>query len=305
MHGTYYYHRDHQGSIIALSNEHGEIIETITYDEHYGSILEHKKRNKNETLNPYGYTGREIEMNDLYYYRARYYDPTTQRFLSLDPIGFMSGDFNFYRYVGNSPIGWIDPFGLEAEESGIWDNVVGFITSIFDAVNPFTGINDAADMGIEYKGYNAKVESITCATDGSYKADKCEYKKQLLKKKCLENGTLTSTQLSLEQGMGAGKAGKVISVVYDNTFDKDKFYHTTETNTSIEQAIENANFDSSMTTSLDNNASNPNHLPITFEPIDKGTCYENITDTNTSDILKQDTLCDEEAKAYDYTINPD
>ena len=61
--------------------------------------------------NPYAYTGRELDDTDLYYYRARYYDPTTQRFLSQDPIGFASGDFNFYRYVGNSPLNNIDPFG--------------------------------------------------------------------------------------------------------------------------------------------------------------------------------------------------
>jgi uncharacterized protein RhaS with RHS repeats len=32
--------------------------------------------------------------------------------LGEDPIGFSSGDFNFYRYVGNSPAYWIDPSGL-------------------------------------------------------------------------------------------------------------------------------------------------------------------------------------------------
>ena len=30
-----------------------------------------------------------------------------------DPIGFASGDFNFYRYVGDDPLNRIDPFGLE------------------------------------------------------------------------------------------------------------------------------------------------------------------------------------------------
>ena len=53
-------------------------------------------------------------MNDLYYYRARYYDPNTQRFLSLDPIEFESGDYNFYRYVGNDPVNLVDPSGLTA-----------------------------------------------------------------------------------------------------------------------------------------------------------------------------------------------
>jgi RHS repeat-associated protein len=77
-------------------------------------ITQHWKQKDVKTLNPYGYTGREIEQRDLYYYRARYYDPTTQRFLSLDPIGFLAGDFNFYRYVRNSPVGFRDPLGLES-----------------------------------------------------------------------------------------------------------------------------------------------------------------------------------------------
>ncbi len=45
------------------------------------------------------------------YYRARYYDPTSGRFLSDDPLEFGGGDANFYRYVWNSPLDWIDPRG--------------------------------------------------------------------------------------------------------------------------------------------------------------------------------------------------
>ncbi len=52
-----------------------------------------------------------------------FYDPTTQRFLSEDPIGFDSGDFNFYRYVGNNSVNKIDPSGLDWLEkiSDLWD----------------------------------------------------------------------------------------------------------------------------------------------------------------------------------------
>ncbi|CAA6798511.1 MAG: RHS repeat-associated protein, partial [uncultured Sulfurovum sp.] len=156
-------------------NEHGEIIETITYDEHYGSILEHKRRNNNETLNPYGYTGREIEMNDLYYYRARYYDSSTQRFLSLDPIGFSSGDFNFYRYVGNSPVGWIDPFGLK--QGGKWDSIleakdniidwVGNLSdAVIDSVTSIIGLDDvikAGDMADEHKSCSDRIKLFLIA----------------------------------------------------------------------------------------------------------------------------------------------
>ena len=66
---TYYYHRDHQGSIVALTNEEGKLVESIAYDGHYGKILNHYK--EEETFNPYGYTGRETDHSDLYYYRAR------------------------------------------------------------------------------------------------------------------------------------------------------------------------------------------------------------------------------------------
>ena len=112
VNGTFYYHRDHQGSIIALTDEAGQIVEHITYDNTYGKVLNHFKQEENLTLNPYGYTGREMDAEDLYYYRARYYDPNTQRFLSLDPIGFEAGDFNFYRYVENDPVNFRDPWGL-------------------------------------------------------------------------------------------------------------------------------------------------------------------------------------------------
>ena len=47
----------------------------------------------------------------LYYYRARYYDSTTGRFLEEDPIRFQGG-MNFYPYAQNDPIGLNDPFGL-------------------------------------------------------------------------------------------------------------------------------------------------------------------------------------------------
>ncbi len=46
----------------------------------------------------------------LYYYRARYYDPTVGRFISEDPIGF-GGGINFYAYVRNDPVILTDPLG--------------------------------------------------------------------------------------------------------------------------------------------------------------------------------------------------
>ena len=108
---TYFYSRDHQGNILHLTNENAEIVEEFTYDA-YGKITSYHQ--SEVTLNPYCYTGREFDDVDLYYYRFRYYDPTTKRFLSLDPIGFESGDYNHYRYVFSSPVNYTDALGLKA-----------------------------------------------------------------------------------------------------------------------------------------------------------------------------------------------
>jgi RHS repeat-associated protein len=72
----------------------------------------------NPKLDPYfTYTGREFDKETgLYYYRARYYDANTGRFLQVDPdAGTMISPIthiNKYSYVGNNPINMIDPSGL-------------------------------------------------------------------------------------------------------------------------------------------------------------------------------------------------
>ncbi len=43
------------------------------------------------STNSYQFTGRENDGTGLYYYRARYYSPTLQRFIAQDPIGFAGG----------------------------------------------------------------------------------------------------------------------------------------------------------------------------------------------------------------------
>jgi len=62
--------------------------------------------------NWYRYTAREFDSETgIYFYRARYYDPGSARFLSEDPIGFRGG-INSYRYALNNPALLGDPLGL-------------------------------------------------------------------------------------------------------------------------------------------------------------------------------------------------
>jgi RHS repeat-associated protein len=97
---------DRQGSIVDLVDEGGTVLNHFVYDS-FGS------RTQTSSVEfRYGYTGRELDRETgLYYYRARYYAPTTGRFISEDPMGFGAGDTNLYRYVFNSPTNATDPSG--------------------------------------------------------------------------------------------------------------------------------------------------------------------------------------------------
>jgi RHS repeat-associated protein len=103
----YYYIADGLGSITAIVDSNGNIAQIYRYDS-FGNIL-----NTTGSLNqPYTYTGREYDSETgLYYFRARYYDANTGRFLQEDPIG-LAGGMNLYLYVNSNPINYVDPLGL-------------------------------------------------------------------------------------------------------------------------------------------------------------------------------------------------
>jgi RHS repeat-associated protein len=104
---TSYYQADGLGSVTSLTNAAGTAAQNYTYDS-FGNII----ATTGSLVNSFRYTGREWDTEtNLYYYRARYYDPNIGRFISEDPIHFKSG-INFYSYVSNSPTGFVDPSGL-------------------------------------------------------------------------------------------------------------------------------------------------------------------------------------------------
>jgi RHS repeat-associated protein len=105
---TSYYDADGLGSITSLSNGAGSLAQTYTYDS-FGKIT----ASTGSLTNPFRYTGREFDTEtNLYFYRARYYDPTTGRFLSEDPMEFAAGDVNLYRYAYNNAENRTDPTGF-------------------------------------------------------------------------------------------------------------------------------------------------------------------------------------------------
>ncbi len=108
---TYYYFQDKAGNVTALLKAGGSgavAANRYAYSEPFGSDA-----TVTETVpNVLRYAGREYDAEtELYYNRARYYDPAAGRFISEDPLGLSAG-INPYAYGGNDPINQRDPSGL-------------------------------------------------------------------------------------------------------------------------------------------------------------------------------------------------
>ncbi|MEO8361015.1 MAG: RHS repeat-associated core domain-containing protein [Vicinamibacteria bacterium] len=100
-----YYHADGLGSIVKETNASGDVTTTLRYDA-WGNIEAGER-------DGFAFTGREWDPETgLYYYRARYYEPKSGRFISEDPVR-LGGGVNFYAYVPNAPSNWTDPLGLK------------------------------------------------------------------------------------------------------------------------------------------------------------------------------------------------
>jgi len=130
---TDYYEADGLGTVTSLTATNGSIAESYTYDS-FGNTT----ASTGTVRNYFQYTGREFDTETgLYYYRARYYDPTTGRFLSEDPLRLPFGSpLNFYVYVYNHPTKYLDPSGNDPVIGATVGAIVGGI---------YGGVGAAAD----------------------------------------------------------------------------------------------------------------------------------------------------------------
>ena len=116
---THYLHKDNLGSVVAVSDQEGEIVTQAIYDP-WG------KRSKIYTETAFvalqvaavtdrGFTGhKHIEALDIIHMKGRIYDSTLGRFMQADPfVQFTnnSQSYNRYSYVLNNPLVNTDPSG--------------------------------------------------------------------------------------------------------------------------------------------------------------------------------------------------
>jgi len=110
-----FYHRNALGSVMEITDANQAAVVSYRYDP-YGKVTITRGGSPQST-DPLGqhwtFTGRFLdEESGLYYYRARYYDPGTGRFLERDPLGH-AGAPCLYELCSSSPLARLDPSGLD------------------------------------------------------------------------------------------------------------------------------------------------------------------------------------------------
>ncbi len=114
LYDAYFYHSDHLGSSNYISNNTGIVSQHTEYLP-FGETFVDEHLNSHNT--PFKFNAKEFDdETGNYYYGARYYNPKWSTWLSVDPL--VEQTFEPYNYVGNNPIRFIDPTGMNKEEGG-------------------------------------------------------------------------------------------------------------------------------------------------------------------------------------------
>jgi RHS repeat-associated protein len=120
-----YFHADGLGSVVKTTDPTGASLLTRQYDA-WGKLEAAAEQSG------YAFTGREWDSGTgLYYYRARYYDPSLGRFISEDPLSATT-----YSYAKDSPATMADPSGLKpcvgAMAQDNWVGIKHLMTRFWD-----------------------------------------------------------------------------------------------------------------------------------------------------------------------------
>ena len=102
---------DALGSMSGITNGSATLTSSAAYDP-YGQTA-----STPPVTFPFAFTGRVPITHNIVYFRARFLDTATGRFLSEDPADFGAGDPNLYAYAQRDPVDFTDPQGLAPSDA--------------------------------------------------------------------------------------------------------------------------------------------------------------------------------------------
>ncbi len=163
---TNYLHRDHLGSVDAITNENGDVIQRMSFDA-WGKRRETNWQPMglaaiegfNTDITNRGFTGHEqIDSVGLIHMNGRVYDAELGRFLSADPnVQALDNlqNFNRYSYVLNNPLSYTDPTGF-------------FFAKLFRAIGKafgkiFSAIGGLLKKALRSSIVRAIIQVVACA----------------------------------------------------------------------------------------------------------------------------------------------
>ena len=121
-----YYGYDGHGNVRFLTDQNGFVTDTYDYDA-FGNLI----ARTGTTTNNFLFTGEQFDGDlGLYYLRARYANPSTGRFWSMDEFeGFGSdpASLHKYTYCGNNPVNCVDPSGHTTLKELVFAGGIGAI----------------------------------------------------------------------------------------------------------------------------------------------------------------------------------
>jgi len=142
----FYYHADALGSVMALTNSGGQVVESYEYTafgETYVRDAAGTLRGMTAVGNLIAYAGTvrdwETGLNCMTF---RCMDPYTGRFTQEDPIGFAGGDVNLFAFVWNQPTNQSDFMGLLSDEQ-LWNRTGRWRKMVSEAISNTPGVKRA------------------------------------------------------------------------------------------------------------------------------------------------------------------
>ena len=190
---VYYYHRDHLGSTMSVTDSLGATVQLVEYTP-WGEVFVERRFGSNGYESPYLFNGKELdEETGLYYYGARYYDPKMSVWYGVDPVSnynplgdenhidgehnggvFNPSNLNPYIYCYHNPIKYVDPNGKQNVAAGlIGGGVGGLIGGGVEAyrqwrqngsINNWRAVGGAAARGVITGGFAGLTNGASLST---------------------------------------------------------------------------------------------------------------------------------------------